>query len=241
MGDFGASGIRAPLVVPDGTAPKVAGETAESALGEGALLDVAEESTAEIPVYAFTSFDELRKAVDADPPTHDAHGLYNFVQSRLQHPGPLALLAKTDLQKSYDEYVPWFREAGVFGSPMTFDEYAALARKDRIEHAWLKDALMKLEERAFGPIRREPARSIEEVVSAVVSENDAIKEMIAMEQFEAAWHERMGGDATRDLRFIMGVAMAQLTGKHDVHPRALADYLREALRLQEPDAFDKLS
>jgi hypothetical protein len=55
--------------------------------------------------------------------------------------------------------------------------------------------------------------------------------------FESEWDDRMGGDATHDLRMMIGIAMSQIV-KRGVHPRALAVYLREALRLMEPDKFD---
>lgn len=74
-----------------------------------------------------------------------------------------------------------------------------------------------------------------------VSDSEMDERIVAVEKFEARWHDRMGGDDTRDLRFMIGVALAQLTTKHEVDPRVLADYLREALRLQEPDSFDKPS
>jgi len=48
----------------------------------------------------------------------------------------------------------------------------------------------------------------------------------------------MGGDAAQDLRTLIGFAMYQIIHRHGVHPRALADYLREALRIAEPDKFD---
>ena len=56
--------------------------------------------------------------------------------------------------------------------------------------------------------------------------------------FEADWSSRVGGDAAQDLRTLIGFAMHQMISRHGVHPRALADYLREALRLIDPDKFD---
>ncbi len=63
-------------------------------------------------------------------------------------------------------------------------------------------------------------------------------EIQALLDFEAGWNEKMGGAATQDLRWMIGVAMARLTTIHGVHPRALADYVRESLRVMDPEQFD---
>lgn len=63
----------------------------------------------------------------------------------------------------------------------------------------------------------------------------ALTDVIA---FEAEWNSRMGGDATQDLRTLIGFTMYQLIHRHNVHPRTLADYLRGCLRCVESDKFD---
>ena len=63
-------------------------------------------------------------------------------------------------------------------------------------------------------------------------------EIQAIADFEAGWDARMGGSTTQELRWMIGIALARLTELHDVHPRELADYVRESLRIQNPARFD---
>lgn len=324
---FGADGMDDPIVTPGDGGPRPTGyDVMESPLDENVLAEGAEPGTAEIPVYSFGSFDELKAAVEAAPPTHDAHGLYNFVQARLQRPGTFVTSTPEDIERMWQIG----NEPGSYSSPTyTREVFDGMVAKERAEYDWLKQAIVRLEARAFGPIRQGPAlgtyvtcvyggellyarveaqgwlpggketlfytdvhrdgthlvfrgdlqgkrwlsgrhdfNSAEAQALLVASADPSLppnefwtgrgrreqqfdsresalavahaqNHLAAVLAFEADWDGQMGGPATVDLRSMIGIAMSQLVVKYGVQPHVLADYLREALRLNAPNAFDK--
>lgn len=194
--------------------------------------DMVEHGSAEIPVYSFTNFAELKAAVEADPPKHDALGLYAFVQSRLQRPDSFATATPEEIDKIWQAG----QQPGAYTSPnYTREELDRQVAAAKAEHAWLREALVKLEERAFGPIKRGQPR---ELPKLSIETHAAILRELTENDFEAGWHDRMGGDITQDARLVLGTALGLLVVKYHVHPRALADYVRESLRLEYGKLFD---
>ena len=100
------------------------------------------------PVPVFASFEELRAAIETEPTIVSTALLIQAVQTRLQRGEPF----KGMTDKAIVEAGHSFQHPA--GAQVRDAELLAWAHEKRAQHAYLRDALVKLEERAFGRIQR---------------------------------------------------------------------------------------
>jgi len=66
---------------------------------------------------------------------------------------------------------------------------------------------------------------------------DSPDRMQALAKFEIEWDVKLGGEATRDHRMLLGLVTGMIV-KAGAHPRAVIEYMEGVTRMAFPSVYD---
>lgn len=209
-------------------------------LSSGGIVEAVGDTTA----HGFASFEELKAAIEIQPTIVSTELLIQAVQSRLQRPGVHANMTDAELEEHCKtQYEIWKNIPGI----EDLQKFTEAAKVGRDQHAYLKQALMKLEARlaeAASVVSREDWQARlrrcapDDPVPSPVETSPSIEAIFSdIAAFEREHSPQVGGDAAQPVRTVLGVTLGVLIENYGVDPRNLADYVREVLRFVHPAAF----
>ena len=203
---------------------------------------------------AFSSFEELKAAIETEPTIVSTALLIQAVQSRLQRLTAHAGMTDAEIEEHCKTEFEICKDIPGFDLPRLTER----ARVQRDQHAYLRSALARLEARlvdAASSTNREdwqarlrrlepddPVPSPVESLTIADLANVELPPSIEALFSDAAAFERerapqVGGAAAEPMRTMLGVTLGILVESYGVDPRKLADYVREVLHFAHPAAF----